>query len=113
LNDGEGGFTRKQLPHEVQFSPVYSVLVADFDQDSNPDILLGGNLYRAKPETGIYDGSYGLLLKGNGKGDFYTVSPQASGICIKGEIRGIKRISSKPRMVIVAKNNDRLQFFKY
>lgn len=113
MNNGDGSFKKKKLPPEAQFSPVYAVCVEDFDQDSNPDVLLGGNLYRAKPETGIYDGSYGLLLKGNGKGDFNVVSPQTSGIRIRGEIRSIKKISNKPRMVVVAKNNDRLQFFRY
>jgi len=113
VNNGDGTFTEKKLPVEAQFAPVYAILVEDVDMDSNPDILLGGNLYRAKPETGIYDASYGLLLKGDGKGNFATVPARRSGICVKGEIRAIKKISNKPRMVIIGKNNDDLQFLRY
>ena len=34
----------------------------DFDADGDLDLVLGGNLYRAKPEVGIYDASHGLYL---------------------------------------------------
>lgn len=113
MNRGDGTFTRKSLPVEAQFSPVYAIHIDDVDGDSNLDILLGGNLYRAKPETGIYDGSYGLFLRGDGQGNFLAVPPAESGISIKGEIRGIEKISNKTNTVIVARNNDRLLFFNH
>lgn len=113
LNNGDGTFTRKTLPVEAQFSPTYSIFIDDVDGDKNLDILLGGNLYRAKPETGIYDGSYGILLKGKGNGEFSAENAQSSGISIKGEIRSIKKISDKPKILGVARNNDHLQFLQY
>jgi hypothetical protein len=113
MNNRYGSFTRRVLPVQAQFSPVYAILIDDIDRDSNADILLGGNLYRAKPETGIYDGSYGLLLRGDGRGNFTAVPPKRSGIRIKGEIRGLKKISCKKETVMVARNNDELQFFSY
>jgi hypothetical protein len=113
LNNGSGSFTEMELPMEAQFAPVYSIFIEDVDMDSNPDILLGGNLYRAKPETGIYDGSYGLLLKGDGRGKFSALSPDQSGLSIKGEIRGIRKIMNNPRTIVVARNDDFLQFFRY
>ena len=64
INQINGAFKKVNLPIQTQFSPVYAIAVDDFDGDKNLDLLVGGNLYRAKPETGIYDGSYGLLLKG-------------------------------------------------
>lgn len=113
LNNGDGTFRKKSLPLEAQFSPVYAILIDDFDGDKNLDIVMGGNLYRAKPETGIYDGSYGLVLKGDGKGGFTAVPSGKSGISIKGEVRGLKKISDKKRILVVAKNNDHIEFFSY
>jgi hypothetical protein len=113
MNNGDGTFQRRKLPAEAQFSPVYAMFIDDMDGDSDLDILMGGNLSRAKPETGIYSGSYGLLLKGDGTGNFHAVKPALSGINIKGEIRGIQKISRNPGTVVVARNNDKLLFISY
>jgi hypothetical protein len=114
MNSGKGSFTLTPLPVEAQFSPVYSVISNDFDKDGIPDLLLGGNQYRAKPEGGIYDGSYGLFLKGTGDGKFSSVSPLASGISAKGEIRDIKILTTNGnRIIAVARNNDKLEFYKF
>lgn len=114
MNRGTEGFVLSALPDEAQFSPVYAVFAEDFDKDGRCDILLGGNQYRAKPETGIYDAGYGLLLKGKSTEIWEPVSPLASGIFIKGEIRDIKNFNINGRKIItVAKNNNKLQFYKY
>ena len=70
MNNKNGTFTLKPLPVEAQFSTVSGISVSDYDGDGKADILLGGNFYQSKPEVGIYDASYGLLLKGDGKGNF-------------------------------------------
>lgn len=114
LNTGDGTFHHRPLPAEAQFSPVYAVYIDDIDGDANPDIILGGNLYRAKPETGIYDGSYGLFLKGDGRGEFSAIRPAESGISVRGEVRDIKGISTKKgKVIIISRNNDKLKFYSY
>jgi enediyne biosynthesis protein E4 len=114
LNSGNGSFSLTPLPAEAQFGPVYAVMADDFDKDGITDILLGGNQYRAKPEGGIYDASYGLLLKGTGNNKFVPVSPLASGIFTKGEIRDIKIFATiENRVIAVARNNDKLEFYKF
>ncbi|MEQ1585750.1 MAG: VCBS repeat-containing protein [Cyclobacteriaceae bacterium] len=113
LNKGNG-FEKTTLPAQAQFSPVYSILADDFNHDGNLDLLLGGNLYRAKPETGIYDGSYGLLLTGDGSGRFAAVLSAQSGFSIKGEIRAVKQINyRKKKLVLIGKNNDQLETVSY
>ena len=111
-NQGNGKFLIKPLPLKAQFAPVYGLLIKDFEQDGGLDILLGGNFYRSKPEVGKYDGSYGLLLQGNGKGDFRALKSSESGFLVKGEIRDIEslRISGSER-ILVARNNDKLMVF--
>ena len=70
INNKNGTFTAKALPIAAQLSPMYGIAAEDFDKDGNIDILMGGNFYQSKPEAGIYDASYGILLKGDGKGNF-------------------------------------------
>jgi len=114
INKGNGTFESSPLPLEAQFAPVYAILAEDFDGDGHLDILLGGNQYRAKPETGIYDASYGLLLKGDGKGGFESTKPNVSGVMLKGQIRSFGKITvGKQRMVIVGKNNEKPEFISY
>ena len=114
MNNRNGTFTIKPLPVEAQFSTVFGLVISDFDGDGKKDILLGGNFYQSKPEAGIYDASYGLLLRGNGKGDFTAVKPQTSGIVIKGAVRDIKEIKAgKSNLLIVAKNNDKTEVLRF
>ena len=75
MNDGNGSFKIVPLPSEAQFSPVYAIDADDYDNDGICDIILGGNQYRAKPQTGIYAAGYGLFLKGNNKGKLASLSP--------------------------------------
>ena len=62
INDGAGQFTVTALPMEAQLTPIYAALALDISGDGGTEILLGGNLYEAKPEVGRYDGSYGTVL---------------------------------------------------
>ena len=114
LNLGTGTLKITDLPVEAQFSPVYAIKADDFDHDGVCDIIIGGNQYRAKPETGIYDASYGLFLKGTGDGKWQSVSPLRSGLFTKGEIRDLKEMKvSGTHILAVARNNNTLQFYKY
>lgn len=114
MNRGEGKFGLTPLPDEAQFSPVYAILVHDFNRDGYPDILLGGNQYRAKPETGIYDAGYGLYLENMNDGTWESCSGLASGFVVKGEIRDLKLLNINGHLhIIVAKNNDHAELFNF
>lgn len=113
LNDGKGHFTRKPLPAEAQFSPVYAVSAGDYNGDGITDILLGGNLYNVKPELGRYDASYGAMLTGDGHGNFRFIPAKKSGLHLDGEIRDFKVIKTlKGEILVVARNNDAVQVFR-
>ncbi|HLO60902.1 MAG TPA: VCBS repeat-containing protein [Bacteroidales bacterium] len=106
INNGKAPFTIKPLPAEAQLAPVYSILAKDFDHDGFCDILLGGNQFSAKPQTGIYAGGYGLLLKGSLTGAFETIDPERSGISITGQIRNFQMATIKNKQVILVGLND-------
>ncbi|WP_276374915.1 VCBS repeat-containing protein [Chryseolinea sp. H1M3-3] len=113
INQGHGKFSLRPLPIEAQLSPVYGIEIADIDSDNHPDILLGGNLYKAKPEVGRYDASYGVFLKGDGKGNFKPVSSKDSGIKMDGEVRDIIYVKTEQGdLILAARNNDSILAFK-
>jgi len=112
INKGNGKFEIRKLPMEAQLSPVYAICVKDIDRDGFEDIILGGNLYGVKPEVGRYDASQGAFLKGSGNGNFLSIPTRETGLFLDGQIRDIKIIQVKGReMLMVARNNDRPQFF--
>ncbi len=109
LGNNDGTFTWEPFPVEAQVAPVYAMLVRDFNQDGYADILLGGNQRRAKPEYGIYNASFGVVLAGNGHGKFSAVPSSESGIWIRGEVRSLLNLESQGRShVLVVRNNERL-----
>jgi len=87
LNRG-GKFEAKPLPVEAQLATAFGVSVADFDGDGNEDIFLAQNYFSSQPETMRSDAGRGLLLLGDGKGNFRAVSGAESGLQIYGEQRG-------------------------
>jgi hypothetical protein len=113
LNNGNGTFTLRELPAEAQFAPIYASLAGDFDGDGNTDLLVGGNLFGVTPMLGRYDASYGLLLRGDGKGGFTAVDMERSNIMIDGQVRDIKslRAANGGTLIVVARNNDKVMLF--
>jgi hypothetical protein len=114
LNNGNGTFTVEQLPTEAQFAPIYASLAEDFDGDGRVDLLVGGNFYGVTPALGRYDASYGLMLRGKGDGQFQPLDMEASGVAIEGQVRRIKspRGANGQRLVVVARNNDKLEILR-
>ena len=114
INNGNLEFTLTALPSEAQFAPVFAILADDYNTDGHLDILLGGNQYRAKPETGIYDGTYGVLLLGDGKNNFATVPGSISGFFVSGEIRDLLSVNTGESMLLlVGRNNDTIKSYEY
>lgn len=108
FNNGDGNFLIYELPQRAQFSPIYSFLIRDFDNDGDNDILAGGNLYNTKPEIGRYDASFGTFLENDGAGNF-TSSPNGYGFKIDGEIRSIIESNNQ---IIVGRNSKPIGIFK-
>lgn len=112
-NKGNGKFKTHMLPVQAQFAPVNSIVVDDFDADSHPDILIAGNEYQMTASTGRHDALYGLLLKGNGKGQFVPVNAIESGLIIDGDVKDMKLISinRKGKVLLVAPNDGKVKTF--
>jgi hypothetical protein len=112
INNGDGTFDLQPLPPQAQFAPIYAALADDFDGDENTDLLVAGNFYGVPPVRGRYDASYGLVLSGNGEGRLEAIELATSNLVIEGEARDMKmlRWAGGDRLIVVARNNDELQF---
>jgi hypothetical protein len=62
--------------------------VTDFDGDGQEDIFLSQNFFAFRVEDSRLDAGRGLLLQGDGGGNFTPVPGQFSGIKVYGEQRG-------------------------
>ena len=93
INTG-GKFKEAALPLEVQASPIFAISSFDFDKDGNKDLLLCGNIHKARLRFGKYDANFGQLLKGNGKGGFTYIPQFNSGFKLKGDVRSILNINN-------------------
>ncbi|WP_115375679.1 VCBS repeat-containing protein [Adhaeribacter pallidiroseus] len=115
INEGNFKFSMRALPIEAQFSPVFGIETLDYNQDGILDILLTGNFYDVLPEIGRYDANYGLLLQGKGQGAFAAIPSGQSGLLVKGQVRRSEIIkgANGQTFLILAKNNDKLQVYRY
>ena len=94
INNGKGKFEEKPLPLQAQFAPVFTITPLDYNKDGNEDLLIAGNINKARLRFGKYDANYGVLLKGNGKGNFSYIPQQNSGFKLTGDVRGVLNINN-------------------
>ncbi|RYY19626.1 MAG: RNA-binding protein, partial [Chitinophagaceae bacterium] len=95
FRQGMGKFVFKALPLAAQLAPVYAIGVTDFNQDGFKDILLGGNINNPRLRLGKADANYGLLLSGDGKGNFQSLPQSTSGFNLRGDTRSILTFNRK------------------
>lgn len=106
-NDGHGKFTITALPYQAQLSVINGMVVDDFDGDGNLDIVMNGNDYGTEVSVGRYDALNGLLLKGDGKGNFAPQSILQSGIFIPGNGKGLVKLRSASGRCLLAAGQNR------
>lgn len=113
-NDGNGKFTMIPLPKQAQISAVNGMMVDDFDGDGNLDVIINGNDFGTEVNTGRYDALNGLMLKGDGKGNFYPQSILQSGIYIPGDGKALVKLQSNTGsyMLAASQNKDALKLFE-
>jgi len=89
LSSGSGKFTLATLPTPVQYAPVHTITVLDYDGDGAQDVLLCGNNSHAKIRLGKLDANFGTLLRGDGKGGFRCLEQRETGFRLKGDVRSV------------------------
>ncbi|GAB3335519.1 VCBS repeat-containing protein [Larkinella ripae] len=118
-NKGDGRFVLHDLPVQAQTAPVFGMIADDFDHDGNPDVLLVGNDFSNELLAGRLDALNGLLLKGDGKGGFRALNPEASGFYVPGNAKGIVQLTGAgakgglgTSLIVASQNRGPLKVFK-
>jgi len=113
-NEGNGSFKLVELPIKAQFAPINGIIATDFNYDGNKDLLFAGNLFNAEVETGRADAGRGLLMLGNGLGDFEDVSIKEAGFLAHLDAKDLALLETGQgigRLIIVANNNSGMQIY--
>ncbi|MEN7547505.1 VCBS repeat-containing protein [Rapidithrix thailandica] len=111
-NKGNGKFQRKPLPSPAQLSSINSFLIEDFNHDGHLDVLLAGNLFVSEVETPRNDASVGLLLLGDGKGQWKSISPYTSGFYAPADVKDMQIVNTtKGKRIFCTVNNGEMLIF--
>jgi len=106
-NDGNGKFTLVPLPSQAQLSALNGMVADDFDGDGNLDVVINTNDYGTDVSIGRYDALNGLLLKGDGQGNFLQQSILESGIFIPGNGKALVKLRSSHDKYLLAAGQNR------
>ena len=106
-NEGKSRFTITPLPKQAQISVLNGMVVNDFDEDGNLDVLVNGNDFGTEPILGRYDALNGLLLRGDGKGNFIPLSILQSGIFIGGDGKALVQFRNKSNKLLIAASQNK------
>ncbi|HVU18865.1 MAG TPA: VCBS repeat-containing protein [Candidatus Didemnitutus sp.] len=110
----DGTFKFVALPRTAQIAPINAIVARDFDGDGKLDLYCVGNNFGPEPSTGRFDGSLGVLLKGDGHGGFTPVLPADSGLSVIGEAHAAAAINlpgSKHPALVVARTEGPVLLF--
>jgi len=112
INDGKLQFNTQPLPWQAQLTSYRDAAVVNANNDSLPDLLLGGNYFENNVEMGRYDADWGTLLLNKGEDRFDVEKPR--GVLIKGQVRHIQKIAiAKKEAFILARNNDSVMVVRF
>ncbi|WP_333820352.1 VCBS repeat-containing protein [Ohtaekwangia sp.] len=113
-NKGQGKFETKALPLQVQVAPVNGMIACDINEDGNLDVLMVGNDYGNEVFAGRYDAFTGLVLLGDGKGNFAVRPSAESGFYVPGDAKALVRLAgAKGDVILATQNRDSLKVFTY
>ncbi|SFB21309.1 FG-GAP-like repeat-containing protein [Algoriphagus aquimarinus] len=114
-NLGNGKFQVKRLPTLAQVAPVNGLATEDVNGDGYPDVVLIGNDYGNEIFVGRLDAHLGLVLLGDGKGDFTPMSPKESGFVVPGDGKALVKITSAQGqpLLVASQNRGKLLMFQH
>jgi hypothetical protein len=113
-NLGNTKFAISNLPLEAQIAPLYGMITGDFNEDQMPDVLLIGNDFGTEVSMGRYDAFNGLVLVGDGHGNFQSKTIEESGIYVPGDGKSLVSLQGKngKRLIVAGQNRGPIFIFE-
>jgi enediyne biosynthesis protein E4 len=109
----DGKFTAHTLPLQAQYSPVYKIVLYDFNGDKRKDILLLGNTEYTRLKIGKMDANFGTVLLNDGKKGFSWLNNNDAGILIAGDVKDARIVNiNEASILLIGINNGNLVNFK-
>jgi hypothetical protein len=87
----------------------------DFNNDGNLDVAICGNDFGTEVTNGRYDAMNGLVLLGDGKGNFTPQTILQSGLFIPGDAKALVKLKSIENnyLLAVSQNRGPLKIFNH
>jgi hypothetical protein len=113
-NLGNGQFAIRELPIFAQIAPVNGLVSDDVNGDGFLDVVLVGNDYGNEVFIGRLDAHVGLVLLGDGKGNFTAMNASKSGFMVPGDAKALVKIASAQGnpIMIASQNRGKLLAFQ-
>lgn len=104
-SNSTGKFKERPLPIQAQFAPIFTISAFDYDKDGKKDLVLAGNIHRARLKFGDYDANSGFVFKNDGKGNFGFTGQ----LGLKGDVRSALIIND---LILFGINQGKVRGFK-
>ena len=112
-NNGNGTFEMSPLPTLAQVAPINGMVVRDVDGDGQLDVLMTGNDYGNEVFSGRYDACTGIVMLGDGEGNFRYTSSSTTGFVVEGDGKALAKLNAPAgELIIATQNADSLRIFK-
>jgi len=110
LDHPPNGYVFVPLSKNAQVAPITNALSIDLDNDTQSDLLLGGNSFNFPPYIGNMDAFGGAILNAYGK----AKSTPNLGIDLTGkEVRAIKKLTiNNKKYILLVFNNEQPEIFE-
>ena len=99
------GYSITDLPVYCQFGPINRTVTGDFNHDGHLDALVVGNNFGVEVETIRYDGGRGVVLLGDGKGNFRQLTPLESGFFENQDCKDMAIIKFQNETLVITVSN--------
>ncbi|WP_066756520.1 VCBS repeat-containing protein [Crocinitomix algicola] len=100
-----GVFSTHKLPVFAQLGPINESIVMDVNNDGFLDIIAAGNNFAAEVETIRYDGGRGVVMLGDGKGNFEDLTLSESGFYEPMDCKDMVLVNSNGRELVITVSN--------
>ncbi|HEU5164598.1 MAG TPA: VCBS repeat-containing protein [Chitinophagaceae bacterium] len=106
-NNGNGKFELYALPPMAQIGPLNGMIAEDFNGDGNLDVAITGNDYGNEVSDGRYDALNGIVLLGDGAGNFTAQTILQSGFYVPGDAKALVKLRGANNNYFLAASQNR------